>query len=174
MVCAGANYRYRHSPRWRQRGHHCFGVSESTARVAQKSHSRRYGGVSLVAAIKTIILADAVMSLDNVLALAGAAGGDLMHVSLGVLISIPIIVWGSRLVLALMDKSPQVIILGAGLLGWISGGMLVSDIWLEPRIPFPADVTHYVASAVGAMLVVAIGILLKKQKPASNDTRTAQ
>ncbi|MNJ69811.1 Integral membrane protein TerC family protein [compost metagenome] len=112
------------------------------------------------------------MSLDNVLALAGAAGGDLLLVSLGVLISMPIIVWGSRFVLALMDKSPQVIVLGAGLLGWISGGMLVSDMWLEPRIPFPADITHYVASAAGALLVVAVGIQLKRQKSASNDTRT--
>ncbi|WP_139657742.1 TerC family protein [Pseudomonas shirazica] len=138
------------------------------------NHNAINGGVSFVAAIKTIIIADAVMSLDNVLALAGAAGGDLMLVFLGVLISIPIIVWGSQLVLALMDKFPQVIILGAGLLGWISGGMLVSDIWLQPRIPFPADVTHYIASAVGGLLVVAVGILLKRQKSASSDTRTTQ
>jgi YjbE family integral membrane protein len=132
------------------------------------------GGVSLVAAIKTIIVADAVMSLDNVLALAGAAGGDLLLASLGVLISIPIIVWGSRLVLAVMDKFPQVILLEAGLLGWISGGMLVSDMWLEPKIPLTTDIAHYVASAAGALLVVAVGILLKRQKSASNDTRTTQ
>ncbi len=137
-------------------------------------HGAINGGVSLVTAIKTIIVADVVMSLDNVLALAGAAGGDLLLVSLGVLISIPIIVWGSRLVLALMDKFPQVIILGAGLLGWISGGMLVSDIWLQPRIPFPAEVTHYAASAAGALIVIAVGVLIKKSKSAATETHTTQ
>ncbi|WP_053388456.1 TerC family protein [Pseudomonas sp. 10-1B] len=137
-------------------------------------HGAIDGGVSLVAAIKTIIIADAVMSLDNVLALAGATGGDLLLVSLGVLISIPVIVWGSRLVLALMDKFPQVILVGAGLLGWIAGGMLASDIWLQPRIPFPTDITHYSASAAGALLVIAVGMLIKKSKPASPETPSAQ
>jgi YjbE family integral membrane protein len=135
-------------------------------------HGTINGGVSLLTAIKTIIVADAVMSLDNVLALAGAAGGDLLLVSLGVVISIPIIVWGSRLVLALMDKFPQVILLGAGLLGWISGGMLVSDIWLQPRIPYPADITHYVASAFGAVLVIIVGLLLKRSNPTPENHST--
>lgn len=135
-------------------------------------HGTINGGVSLLTAIKTIIVADAVMSLDNVLALAGAAGGDLLLVSLGVVISIPIIVWGSRLVLALMDKFPQVILLGAGLLGWISGGLLVSDIWLQPRIPYPADITHYVASAFGAVLVIIVGLLLKRSNPTPENHST--
>lgn len=127
-------------------------------------HGAIDGGFSLVAAVKTIIIADAVMSLDNVLALAGAAGGDLLLVSLGVLISIPVIVWGSRLVLALMDKFPQIILMGAGLIGWIAGGMLVSDIWLQPRIPFPTDITNYCASAAGTLFVIVVGMLLNKSK----------
>lgn len=117
-------------------------------------------GASFFAAIKTIIVADAVMSLDNVLAVAGAAGGNLVLVSLGVLISIPIIVWGSQLVLKLMDRYPQVVLLGGGLLGWIAGGMAVTDVAVMSWIPNSVWVKH-LAAAVGAVLVMGIGILLR-------------
>ncbi|MFA7891466.1 TerC family protein [Pseudomonas putida] len=127
----------------------------------EDSHDAIDGNAGLLRAIKTIIVADAVMSLDNVLALAGAAGGDIVLVSLGVLISIPIIVWGSRLVLALMDRFPQVIVLGAALLGWVAGGMAVSDAWLATHLTLPVETTHYLASAFGATLVMVLGLALK-------------
>ena len=125
------------------------------------SHDAIDGNAGLLSAIKTIIVADAVMSLDNVLALAGAAGGDIVLVSLGVLISIPIIVWGSRLVLALMDRFPQVVVLGAALLGWVAGGMAVSDAWLATHLTLPVETSHYLASAFGATLVMVLGFALK-------------
>jgi YjbE family integral membrane protein len=79
---------------------------------------------NLWGAIKTIVVADAVMSLDNVIGIAGAAKDHLGLVIFGLVISIPIIVWGSRFVLTLMDRFPAVILFGAALLGWIGGGMM--------------------------------------------------
>ncbi|RPI41616.1 MAG: TerC family protein, partial [Betaproteobacteria bacterium] len=76
---------------------------------------------TLFGAIKTIIIADAVMSLDNVIAIAGAAKGSLPLVIFGLVVSVPIIVWGSKFVMKLMDRFPVVIVLGGGLLGWIAG-----------------------------------------------------
>ncbi|MDH4870372.1 TerC family protein [Pseudomonas sp. BN515] len=127
----------------------------------EQTHEVR-AGASFFAAIKTIIIADAVMSLDNVLAVAGAAGGNLLLVSLGVLISIPIIVWGSQLVLRLMDRYPQVVLLGGGLLGWIAGGMAVTDIAVANWIVNEAWSKH-LAAAGGAALVMATGLLLRKR-----------
>ncbi|WP_434136713.1 TerC family protein (plasmid) [Pseudomonas luteola] len=125
------------------------------------------GGTQLISAIKTIIVADAVMSLDNVVAVAGAAKGDLLLIVLGVVISIPIIVWGSRLVLKMMDRFPLVIVLGSALLGWIAGGMIVSDSALSSFLKGAPSWLHYATSVAGAMLVLAIGGLLARQKKAA-------
>jgi YjbE family integral membrane protein len=94
----------------------------------------------LWAAVKTVIIADLVMSVDNVLAIAGAAQGahqqhQLPLVIFGLLVSIPIIVGGSQLVLKLMERFPVVITLGAMLLGWIAGQMAYSDPALKPYLP---------------------------------------
>jgi YjbE family integral membrane protein len=107
-------------------------------------------------AVRTIIIADAVMSLDNVIAVAAASHGEFALVVLGILISIPLIIWGSRLVLWLMDRFPIIIKIGAALLGWIAGEMATNDLAL-PAIP---EWTHYAAGAAGAVLVLAIGLLL--------------
>lgn len=133
-------------------------------------HGNIEGAVTLAGAVKTIIVADAVMSLDNVIAVAGAAHGDMGLVVFGILISIPIIVWGSKFVLKLMDRFPVVITLGAALLGWIAGGMLVSDVWVKPFLEGYPSWLHYPASLAGALLVLAIGtVLAKRQKPAAEE-----
>lgn len=111
----------------------------------------------LMGAIKTIVLADAVMSLDNVIGIAGAAKDSLLLVTFGLVVSIPIIIWGSRLVLTLMDRFPLIILLGAALLGWIGGGMLADDVVLKPYIETLGVIPHYAAAALGAIGVVAIG-----------------
>ena len=115
------------------------------------------GSSHLFGAIRTIVLADAAMSLDNVIAVAGAAKGDLTLVVFGIVVSIPVIVWGSKFVLRLMDHFPVVITLGAALLGWIAGGMLVSDAALVPYLSQWPAWLHYVAAAAGALLVVMVG-----------------
>jgi YjbE family integral membrane protein len=116
----------------------------------------------LWSAIRTVIVADLVMSVDNVIAIAGAAesaGGDhkMPLVIFGLLVSIPIIVGGSQLVLKLMDRFPLIITAGGMLLGWIAGTMAVTDPAVTSHVPQQAAF-QYVAGAAGALLVLAIGI----------------
>jgi YjbE family integral membrane protein len=127
-------------------------------------HGNIQGSTSLLGAIKTIVVADAVMSLDNVIAVAGAAKGDLGLVTFGIVISIPIIVWGSKVVLKLMDRFPVVIILGGALLGWIAGDMIVTDVVVKPYLADMPSWLHYVAAAAGALFVVALGTWLARRK----------
>ena len=126
------------------------------------------GATSLFGAIKTIIVADAVMSVDNVIAVAGAARGDIVLVAFGILVSIPIIVWGSQLVLKLMDRYPFVITLGAALLGWIGGEMIIGDQIMKSVIPEVPTVLKYSCAVAGAALVVGLGTLLAKRSAARN------
>ena len=140
----------------------------------------------LLAAIKTIIVADLVMSVDNVIAIAGAAQNAGEHqfllVVLGLLISIPIIVWGSQLVIKLMDRFPMIITFGGMLLGWIAGGMLVTDPafvnpaivdWMpkwgsldEKGIAVISDTLYWASHVVGALLVLAAGkFILSRRSP---------
>ncbi len=124
----------------------------------------------LWAAVKTVIVADLVMSVDNVLAIAGAAQGagqnhQLPLVIFGLLVSIPIIVWGSQLVLKLMERFPIVITLGAMLLGWIAGQMAYTDPAIKAYLPVGAY-WSYVAAVSGALFVLALGkIMQSRQKP---------
>jgi YjbE family integral membrane protein len=131
-------------------------------------------GATLPAAIKTIIVADAVMSLDNVVAIAGAAGDSKVLVVFGLLLSIPIIMLGSQLVIKLMDRFPIVVVAGGALLGWIAGDMAVSDVvvkaWLESR--FPA--AHWVGPVLGAVLVVALGKWLSARAEAQLEDLAAE
>ena len=119
----------------------------------------------LLGAIKTIVLADAVMSLDNVIGIAGAAKDHLGLVIFGLLFSIPIIIWGSKFVLTLMDRFPVIILFGAALLGWIGGGMLIDDVVLKTWTANYGSTGHYLAAAVGAALVVLIGKALSRREP---------
>ncbi|MBO9643718.1 TerC family protein [uncultured Pseudacidovorax sp.] len=134
----------------------------------EEGHGEVASSDRLFAAIKTIIVADLVMSVDNVIAIAGAAQNagehSLLLVVLGLVISIPIIVWGSQLVIKLMERYPLIITLGGMLLGWIAGGMLVTDpVLANPdrwqwmfKLP-QTDVIRYGAQIAGALLVLAIG-----------------
>jgi hypothetical protein len=114
-------------------------------------------------AIRTIIIADAVMSLDNVIAVAAAAKGDLTLVVFGILVSIPIVVWGSKFVLKLMDRLPIVITFGGALLGWIAGDMLLGDAVVKPYLEGQPGWLKYVSAAAGALLVVAVGTWLARR-----------
>ena len=111
-------------------------------------------------AIKTIIIADAVMSLDNVIAIAGAAKGDLGLVIFGLVVSVPIIVWGSKFVMYLMDRFPIVIVIGGALLGWIAGDMMVHDAVVKDWVAAQAAWLKYGGPVAGVLIVVAIGKLL--------------
>lgn len=95
---------------------------------------------NLMKAIKTILIADLVMSLDNVIGVAAAAKGNMVLLVLGLAISIPIVVFGATMLMKLMEKWPIIITIGAGLLGWVAGEMLVSDPawaeWLSKTFPW--------------------------------------
>ena len=133
------------------------------------AHGNIAGSDKLWGAVKTVIVADLVMSVDNVIAIAGAAQGageghQMSLVVFGLLVSIPIIVWGSQLVIKLMDRFPMIITAGGMLLGWIAGTMAVSDpalantaawTWV-PKVP-QTDVIKYAAGVLGALLVLVIG-----------------
>ncbi|HRW74093.1 MAG TPA: TerC family protein [Ottowia sp.] len=139
----------------------------------EDGHDNIQGSDKLWGAVKTIIVADLVMSIDNVIAIAGAAQGageehQLALVIFGLVVSIPIIVWGSQLVLKLMDRFPVIIVLGGMLLGWIAGGMIQSDPGLEDYLP-QTDVWQYGMAIAGALLVLAIGQLMKARSPAAAD-----
>ncbi|MBF5004920.1 TerC family protein [Diaphorobacter caeni] len=151
----------------------------------EEGHGDVAGSDRLLAAIKTIIVADLVMSVDNVIAIAGAAQNAGEHsfllVVLGLLISIPIIVWGSQLVIKLMERFPLIITAGGMLLGWIAGGMLVTDpVFANPdkwqwmfKIA-QTDAIKYGASVAGAVLVLVIGkAILAKRKASGGGTPAA-
>ncbi|MDV6342035.1 TerC family protein [Nitrosomonas sp. Is35] len=120
---------------------------------------------TLIGAIKTIIVADAVMSLDNVIAIAGAAKDDIGLVIFGLVVSVPIIVWGSQMVMKVMDRYPVTIAIGAGLLGWIAGDMAVTDVVTKEWVSTQAKYLQWIAPASVALLVIAAGKLLAARKP---------
>ena len=131
---------------------------------------------SMAAAIKTILVADLVMSLDNVLGVAAAAKGNVTLLVLGLAISIPLIIFGSTLMLKLMERFPIIITLGAALLGYLAGEMMVSDPKMVEWFPALHHAQELVliegkleismAGLLGAALVVLLGKLLSgKSKP---------
>ena len=114
-------------------------------------------------AIRTILIADLVMSLDNVIAVAAAAKGSMTLLVLGLAISIPLVIFGSKLMIKLMDRFPVIITFGAALIGWVGGETIVSDVALKSIVEANGWL-HYVAPAVGAALVLAIGKMGQKAK----------
>jgi YjbE family integral membrane protein len=115
------------------------------------------GASHLWAAIKTIIVADFIMSLDNVLGVAAAAKGNVILLVLGLAISIPLIIYGSTLILKLMTRFPAIITVGGGVLGWVAGEMAISDPILQPWSDGSGGWTHAAAPVLGAFFVVLAG-----------------
>lgn len=110
----------------------------------------------LMAAVRTILIADLVMSLDNVIAVAAAAHGNMVLLILGLAISIPLVIFGSTLMIKLMERFPIIVLLGAGLIGWVGGETIANDAALH-GYAMAHPWLHYVAAALGALLVVGGG-----------------
>ena len=121
----------------------------------------------LFGAVRTVILADLVMSLDNVIAVAAAARDSIFLLLFGLTLSIPLMVWASRLILRLMDRFPFIIVLGGALLGWIAASMMIEDPLLEPVLEPHMWWLAWAAPAAGAVLVVAAGKLIVARRPAA-------
>jgi YjbE family integral membrane protein len=142
---------------------------------------------SLIAAIKTILIADLVMSLDNVIAVAAAAGGSITLLVLGLAISIPLVIFGATLLVKLMDRFPIIITLGAALIGLVAGEMIVTDPvmigWMKDHVSavqFEGDKPkllgmslELLCGAIGAVIVVVWGLWLAKRQAARIEGETA-
>ena len=130
-------------------------------------------GNTLWEAIKTIAVADVVMSLDNVLAIAGAAKGDHMLIILGLALSIPLIVGGSTLLSELLARFPVLVWAGGGLLGWIAGELIAQEKVLRPSVESAAAALHLTphafeltCAALGAIAVLGIGRMIVSARAA--------
>jgi YjbE family integral membrane protein len=124
---------------------------------------------NLWGAVKTIVVADFVMSLDNVIGVAGAAQGSVVLLLFGLAVSIPLIVWSSQVILRWMERWPWIVLLGAGLLGYVAGQMILTDpgvVGLLP--PLPAWLAK-AAGGIGALLVVIVGRWLEQRILARQD-----
>lgn len=119
---------------------------------------------TLIAAIKTIIVADIIMSLDNVLAMAGAARGHTWMLIAALVVTVPVILFGSALLIKLMDRFPVIIIAGAAMIGWVAGDMLVADPVLKDWVRANAPYLDIVAPVLCAIFVVATGRLVERSR----------
>ena len=115
---------------------------------------------SLFGAIRTILIADLIMSLDNVIAVAAAAKGSMLLLILGLAISIPLVIFGSTLMIKLMERFPVIVVIGAGLIGWVAGEAIVSDNVLKDFVEANRWL-HYAGPALGAAFVVGLGKLVQ-------------
>jgi YjbE family integral membrane protein len=115
------------------------------------------GASNLWSAIKTIIIADFIMSLDNVLGVAAAAKGSVVLLVLGLAISIPLIIYGSTLILKLMTRYPIIVVVGGAVLGWVAGEMAITDPVVQPWVDTNAHWLHEMAPALAAAFVVVAG-----------------
>lgn len=118
----------------------------------------------LWAAVKTIVVADFVMSLDNVIGVAAVARDSIALLLFGLAVSIPLIVWSSQLIMKLMERHPVIVTLGAGLLGYVAGGMLVSDGAVRDWVAQTLPAAHYLVGGICAVFVVVLGNWLAWRK----------
>lgn len=131
--------------------------------VGEDENTSVDSGSSFSQAIKTIIIADVVMSLDNVVAVAGAAKGNITLIMIGLAISIPLIIWGSQLLMKIMSRFPIIVTLGGALLGYTAGEMIIGDKIVGDYLEQALPESHFVLPIFLALLVVAIGKLMKKK-----------
>ncbi len=142
-----------------------IGLQLLTGEEDDEGESKGHG--SMMVAIRTILIAALVMSLDNVIAVAATAQGNMVLLILGLAISIPLVIFGSTLMIKLMERFPVIITLGAALIGWVGGETIVNDRLLHGyAISHPWR--HYVAAAAGAVLVVGIGKFLQTRSGAKH------
>jgi YjbE family integral membrane protein len=131
------------------------GEEESEAHVSESE--------TLWQAVRTIAIADAVMSLDNVVAISAAADGNVTLFIIGLAISIPLIIVGSTLIMALVARFPLFVWGGAALLGWIAGEMVVTDPWFVDRLGAEAKAWHWPAAITGVVVVLIGGALMRRR-----------
>jgi YjbE family integral membrane protein len=142
-----------------------IGVQLLSEEDEDENESQAQANASMMAAIRTILIADLVMSLDNVIAVAAAAGGSLTLLILGLAISIPLVIFGATLMVKLMERFPIIVVAGAGLIGWVAGETISGDAVLAPMVS-ANHWLHYAAAVAGAVLVIALGKLMQARSRA--------
>lgn len=138
-------------------------VALSLLRQQDEDEAHVSGGASLWHAIRTIVVADVVMSLDNVIAIAAAAKGDILLLVIGLLMSMPLVIFGSTMLLKLLTRYPVLVTVGGALLGYIAGEVIVEDPALEPWIPFANHVLEDTVPIVFAIGVVVLAKVLDRR-----------
>lgn len=131
--------------------------------IEQEEETQITVGTNMRSAVRTIIVADIVMSLDNVLAVAGAAHGNFFLVIFGLALSIPIIMWGSKLIATILNRFAWLVYLGSGILGYTAGQLIVDDPVIANLLGQGKEFVHYGLPITLAILVVLIGLLWKKK-----------
>ena len=121
-------------------------------------HGKHHG--NMFSAVRTILIADLVMSLDNVIAVAAAAHGNSVLLILGLAISIPLVIFGSTIMIKMMERFPIIVVLGAALIGWVAGETIMNDVSLHGALE-SRPWLHYVAPAAGAAFVLLVGNWLR-------------
>ncbi|WP_233531901.1 TerC family protein [Paenibacillus alkalitolerans] len=129
--------------------------------VDEESHGDVKGAATLAAAVWTVIVADFIMSLDNVLAIAAIAKGDWVLLIIGILISIPLIVWGSTYIMKLLHNYPVLVYIGAAILGFTAGEMFVGDRQVAQWMAGAPAFVHQLIPILGAVIVIAAGLWKK-------------
>jgi YjbE family integral membrane protein len=131
------------------------------------AHKQVAAASTLWKAVWTIAMADAVMSLDNVVAISAASHGNVWLFAFGLLLSIPLIIMGATLIMSVIARFPVLVWAGAALLGWVAGGMIATDPWLVAFAPDgQMHDLEWPLSIAGAILVLAAGLLLKRRETA--------
>jgi YjbE family integral membrane protein len=128
----------------------------------------------LLAAVKTVIVADLVMSLDNVIGIAGAAKGSLLLLAFGLVVSIPLVVVGAQVIMKLVERLPWLVIAGGGLLGYIAGEIAVADAAVKPWIDADAPQLRWIAPTLGVAIVVVFGGWLTRRGRREQRRREAE
>jgi YjbE family integral membrane protein len=131
-------------------------------------------GTTVLEAIWIILVADVVMSLDNVIGVAGAAEGDLRLVVFGIALSIPIVVWGSGLLATLMNRHAWIILIAGGILGEVAGKMIVHDAFFEKRLGEVSDVVDWIIRLGLAGGIVLVGWLTARRRALAPHQATAR
>ncbi|WP_088043783.1 TerC family protein [Bacillus sp. EAC] len=140
--------------------------------VDDAGHGEVKSGATLWGAVKTIIIADALMSLDNVLAIAGVAHGSLTAIIIGILISIPIIVWGSSYLMKVMNRFPIITTIGSGILAWTAAGMITHDHMIGDI--FENNVIALIFKIAMTAIVVIGGTIIAKRKAQKHQVANSQ
>ncbi|MGH7419255.1 MAG: TerC family protein [Candidatus Rokuibacteriota bacterium] len=131
-------------------------------------------GTSLLEAIWIILVADVIMSLDNVIGVAGAAGGDMRLVVFGIALSIPIVVWGSGVLARLMNRYPWIILIAGGILGEVAGKMILHDHFLQSRLGEVPDPVEWAVRLVLALAIMLVGWLVARRRAVAGGRAAAR